>query len=133
MNNTDTLDFFQYGLENKIKDMCKTNKANDELEVSFGSAKKPISLKKFHNLLKYIKNRAIRDKLQKEVATTLDISYRYDQSSVSTYRITVSGIKNINDFIQRHSLLKNHTLFSKQIRMYIGQDENTDNNITLIL
>ena len=112
--------------------MCETNKPNDELEVSFGSAKKPISLKKFHNLLKYIKNRSVRDNLQKEVSTTLDISNRYDQSSFSTYRISISGIKNINDFIEKNSLFKNHTIFSKQIIMYMNQDENAKDKIILI-
>jgi SAM-dependent methyltransferase len=134
MNNTVELDFFQPGLETKVKDMCKNNKANDELEVSFGSMKKPISLKKFHNLLKYIKFRSIRDKLQKKISTTLDISYRYDQSSASTFRLTISDIQNINRFIQNNSLHRNHTIFSKQIRMYLNQDDKskTEDKIGLI-
>jgi SAM-dependent methyltransferase len=132
MDNIVTLDFFQKGLDSKIKNICKDNKLNDELEVGFGSTKKPISLKKFHNLLKYIKNRSIRDKLKKEVQTTLDISYIYEQSSFSSYRITITGIKNINNFIQIHSLQKNHTIFSKQIHMFISQDNNTNDKILLI-
>ena len=133
MNKIISLNFFQDGLDEKIKNMCKNIKFNDELEVSFGSSKKPISLKKFHNLLKYIKFKSLRDQLIIENSTTLDIIYSYDQKTFSTYRLTINGINQINNFIQNYSLLKNHTIFSKQIRTYINQDDKTNNNIILIM
>jgi len=131
------LDFFQKDLDTRVKEICNKINPNDELEVSFGSQKKPISLKKFNNLLKYINFRSIRDKIQKNHSTQIDITYSYDQKSMSNYRISINGIEQINNFIQNNNLLKNHTIFSKQIRTYISQDKidtdtETNNKITLI-
>jgi hypothetical protein len=133
------LDFFQKDLDTRVKEICNKINPNDELEVSFGSQKKPISLKKFNNLLKYINFRSIRDKIQKNHSTQIDITYSYDQKSMSNYRISINGIEQINNFIQNNNLLKNHTIFSKQIRVYISQDKiesdqesKTNDKITLI-
>jgi SAM-dependent methyltransferase len=123
-----TLDFFQDNLNNKIIDMCSNIKKNDELEVSFGSQAKPISLKKFNNLLKYINFRSKRDNLEKINNTQLDILYSYDPKSMSTYRLSINGIEQINDLIENNSLLKNHTIFSKQLRSYLNQDKNSNTN-----
>jgi SAM-dependent methyltransferase len=126
-----SLDTLQFGLDSKVKQICVNTKSNLELEASFGSYKKPISLKKFHNLLKYIKVKSLNNKLKTESLTTLDILYNYDQKTNSTYRLTISNNNDINNFIQNNSMLKNNTIFSKQIRMYINQDK-TNNNILLI-
>lgn len=123
-----SLDFFQTGLNNKIKKICNNIKPNDELEVSFGSARKPINLKKFHDLLKYI-NFKSQSGLKSETQTTLDIIYNHDQKTNSSYRLTINGIEQINDLIQTNSLLKNNTLFSKQVRLFINRD---NENIILI-
>lgn len=117
------LDLFQESLNSKVKEFCNKIKPNDELEVSFGSQKKPISLKKFNNLLKYINFRSTKENLNKSNFTQLDITYSYDSNSLSNYRISINGIEQINNLIQNNSLLKNHTIFSKQLRSYISQDQ----------
>ena len=124
------LDTLQIGLDDKIKQICNNIDSTTELEASFGSAKKPISLKKFHNLLKYIKVKSKNNKLTNETSTTLDILYNYDQKTNSTYRLTISNNNDINNFIQNNSLLKNNTIFSKQVRAFINQDKTK--NILLI-
>ena len=128
------LDFFQESLNSKIKEFCNKIKQNDELGVSFGSQKNPISLKKFNNLLKYINFRSIKENLNKSNSTQLDITYSYDPNSLSNYRISINGIEQINNLIQHNSLLKNHTIFSKQLRSYISQDkeEKEQNKIIFI-
>ena len=125
-----SLNLFQNDLDNKVKQICKNIKKDDELEVSFGGVKSPINLKKYYNLLKYQNYRSKRDKLKIEKITTLDISYTYEKGSSSTYRISITSIDEINNFIQNNNLLKNHTIFSKQISMLINQDNS--NNIILI-
>ncbi len=125
-----SLNLFQNDLDEKVKKICKGLKKDDELEVSFGSIKNPINLKRYYNLLKYQNYRSKRDKLKIEKSTTLDISYSYEKSSSSTYRITITNLNEINNFIYNNNLLKNHTIFSKQISMFINQ--NNSNNITLI-
>jgi hypothetical protein len=102
-----SLDTLQIGLDDKVKQICDNIESNVELEASFGSSKKPISLKKFHNLLKYIKVKSKTNKLINETSTTLDILYNYDQKTNSTYRLTISNNNDINNFIQNNNMLKN--------------------------
>lgn len=127
-----SLNIFQKDLENKIKKICSNIKPNSELEVTFGNKYKPISLKKFHNLVKYLNVRMKRDKFKLVHNTTLDIIYNYDQKTNSTYRITVSDIDKINNFIQSNNLLKNHTIFSKQVRTCLDNLEGDTKNIFII-
>lgn len=117
-----SLDFFQSGLNDKLKDICKSIKNNDELEISFSSYKKPISLKKFYDLLKYATIRSKKN-LRIEDITTLDIMYTYDQKTTSSYRISINGINEINTFISNNNLLKEHTIFSRLVRNVISQDD----------
>jgi len=123
------LDFFQKDLDKKIKSMCTSIKINDELEVSFGSNKNPISLKCFHDLLNFLIAKSLNYNKKIINSITLDILYRYDHKSASTYRLTLSDIDKINNFIDSHKIYKNNTLFSKQIKIYKNQE---DNNIILI-
>ena len=133
MNNT-SLDFFQDGLNDKIKNMCNIIKLNDELEASFGSYNKPISLKKFNKLLKYLKYKSNILKEKVEDTISLDITYNYDQKTNSNYRLTISSFDNIKKFIQQYQNYKekNHTIFSRVIQEYLNQDESTTNKILLI-
>jgi SAM-dependent methyltransferase len=127
-----SLNIFQKDLENKVKKICSNIKPNSELEVSFGNKKKPMSLKKFHNLIKYLNVRMKRDKLKLVHNTSLDIMYNYDQKTNSTYRITINNIETINNFIQNNNLLKNHTIFSKQVRTCLDNLEGDVKNIFII-
>ena len=120
-----SLDFFQNGLYNSVKNICSDIKENDELEASFGSVKKPISLKKFNNILKYINIRGKNDKLSIIDTTTLDILYSYDQKTNSVYRLTIHDIDNINKFIREFETLKdkNHVIFSRNVIAFLNQEK----------
>jgi len=118
-----SLDFFQDSLDSRVKQICNNINKNDELEVSFGDSKKPLSLKKFNNLLKYINFRSVRDKLNVTHTTQLDIAYSYEQNSNSTYRITINGLDQINNLINDNITLKNNTIFSKHIKSFLSQDK----------
>ena len=48
-----SLDFFEADLEKKVKKIASNVKLNDELEVSFGNFKNPITLKMYNKLLKH--------------------------------------------------------------------------------
>jgi len=124
------MDSLQIGLDKKIKQLCNNIQPNVELEASFGSYKKPITLKKFHSLLKYIKVKSNNNKLVSETLTSLDILYNYDQKTNSTYRLSILNNNNINNFIRDNSLFKNNTIFSKLTRQFINQEKS---NNTLIL
>lgn len=114
-----SLDIFQEHLHSKVKKMCNIVNKNIELEASYGSQKKPITLKKYRDLLKYINIRSSKDKLSVVNSYELDILYTYEEKSSSTYRITISNIDNINDFIQNNVSLKNHSIFSRLIKQYL--------------
>lgn len=127
MNNN--INFLQKDLDKRIKNICKNNKEDDELEVSFGNYKHPISLKCFHDLLNLfkIKSSKIDNKINHK--TTLDILYNYDNKSISSYRLTISEINKINNFIDNNRNIPNNILFSKLINQYINQE---DDEILLI-
>jgi len=138
-----TLDFFQENLTKNIQKICDKIKANDELEVSFGSTNKPISLKKFYNLLKYINLRSNKNKLKTENTKSLDIIYNYDEKTNSSFRLTIeetstnNELQRINSFIQDNKLLKNNIMFSRLVRTYIDQNDvnekkDPENKIILI-
>jgi hypothetical protein len=117
-----SLDFFETDLEKKVKKIASNVKLNDELEVSFGDYKKPITLKMFNKLLKYFNLRSKKENLKTEISKSLDINYNYDEKTSSSYRISIFGYETIENFIENNSLLKNHTIFSRKIRMLNSGD-----------
>ena len=122
---TNNINFFQKDIDKKIKTMCGSIKKDDELEVSFGSKINPISLKCFHDLLMLLIAKSSNNKIIN--TTTLDILYNYDDTA-STYRLSILGIENINNFIDNNNIYnKNNILFSKQVRLL-----KSNNNIILI-
>lgn len=138
MNKTN-IDFFQDGLYKNLSKMCSNLKKNDELEASFGSLKNPISLKTFHDFLQYAKVKSSENNLS--FNTSIDLLYRYEYNSNSTYRITINTYDRVNNFIENYKMYNNHILYSKQIQLYNMKDNKTiilinkmrsDNNLILL-
>lgn len=116
-----TLNFFEENLEETIKKMCENIKINDELEASF---KHNISLKKFIDLLNYVKSKSIKLKSQVKKNITLDITYIYDKRSYSSYRITIIDLENINNFINNYKIYSNNIIYSKLIELINQKTKN---------
>jgi len=85
--------------------------ANDEFEVMFNNYKNDnkLSIIKFMNILKYLKFRSEKDKIELKYEVMLDVIFDHDQNNI--YRVTIKGIKNINDFLNLVHQRSNHVLF----------------------
>ena len=68
-----SLDIFQEHLRSEVKKMCNIENDHIELEASYGSQKKPITFKKYRDLLKYINIRLFKDKMSVVNSFELDI------------------------------------------------------------
>ena len=71
---------------------------NDEFEIMFNNYKtdNKLSIIKFMNVLKYLKYRSDNEKNNLVHEVVLDITFGYD--SMVSYRVSITGIKEINDF-----------------------------------
>jgi hypothetical protein len=96
----------------QIRNIFKEIKDEDEFEVMFNNYKidNKLSILKFMDALKYIKYRSDNDKLELENQIILDIIYDYEINNF--YRVSIKGLKNINDFLNLVHQRPNHVIFS---------------------
>lgn len=96
----------------QINNILDKIKINDEFEIMFNNYKvdNKLSIIKFMNILKYLKYRSIAEKLKLEYEVILDVIFDYEKNDV--YRVSIKGIKNINDFLNLVHQRSNHVLFS---------------------
>ena len=96
-------DFF-----NNIKDKLQNVKSTSEAEMSIQIP----SLTIFNNILKSLKKRAIENKLIFKSENSLDVAYNYDNHGLSTYRITINELENINNILSNIYERENHVVFA---------------------
>jgi hypothetical protein len=96
-------DFF-----NNIKDKLQNVKSTSEAEISLQIP----SLTIFNNILKSLKKRAIENKLILASINSLDVAYNYDNHGLSTYRITINELENINNILSNIYERENHVVFA---------------------
>ncbi len=96
---------------------------NDEFEIMFNNYKtdNKLSIIKFMNVLKYLKYRSDNEKNNLVHEVVLDITFGYD--SMVSYRVSITGIKEINDFLNLVHQRTNHIIFS----ILLTQSEFTQN------
>lgn len=109
---------------NNVKDKLRNIKSINEAEISLNIS----SLTIFNNILKSLKKRAIQNKLIFKLENTLDVAYNYDNNSLSSYRITISELENINNILSNIYERENHVVFAL-LSSYILQKKD---NITII-
>lgn len=98
----------------KIKDIYKNLESDDEFEIMFGGYNKHnnINMKKFLDIMKYLKKYSNDNKLKLEYSNTLDIAYNYDKNTNDTYRLSLIGLDKINNLMSSLNGRKNHIIFS---------------------
>lgn len=107
----------------QINNLLSKTKENDEFEVMFNNYKpdNKLSIIKFMNTLKYIKYRSEKDNLKLNQEVILDVIYDHEPNNF--FRVSIKGIKNINDFLNLVHQRSNHVLFS----ILLTQTEFTQN------
>ena len=108
-------DFF-----NNIKDKLQNVKSTSEAEMSIQIP----SLTIFNYILKSLKKRAIENKLILTSQHSLDVGYNYDNHGLSTYRITINELENINNILSNIYERENHVVFALLSSYILQKKEN---------
>ena len=93
-------------------EMLSTASTNDELEISFMKKLSRISMEKYITLLKYfsVANFPV------ETSDTLNVGFNYNYDHMSSYRITVEGLDNINATLGKIMKRENNIIFLMLIK-----------------
>lgn len=96
----------------KIKNILSNVTNTDEFEIMFNNYRSDnkLSIVKFINVLKYLKLRSVKEDLKITNEVMLDVLFDYEMNS--KYRVSISGIKNINNFLNLVHQRTNHIIFS---------------------
>jgi SAM-dependent methyltransferase len=105
---------------NNIKDKLQNVKSTSEAEMSLQIP----SLTIFNNILKSLKKRAIENKLILKSENSLDVAYNYDNHGLSTYRITINELENINNILSNIYERENHVVFALLSSYILQKKEN---------
>ncbi len=118
---------------NNIKDKLQNVKSTNEAEISILQI---TSLTIFNNMLKSFKKRSLQNNLKIKSENSLDVLYNYDNNGLSSYRISVNELENINNIISNIYERENHVVFAllssyilqkKENILIIEKIKNTDN------
>lgn len=116
-------------LYNNIAELHGKTTVGDEFELIFSSkGNKFMSQEKYINILKYLKNKKNKYKLDFDgPMDTLDIIYANNTST--SYRISLVGNDNINTYMRRLDMYHNHVIFSNLMKLH---NEKNDKNINVM-
>lgn len=95
-----------------VSNLFNKTKINDEFEIMFNNYRSDnkLSIIKFMNILKYIKYRSEIDKIKLNHEVILDIIFDYEPNTF--FRVSIKGIKEINEFLNLVHQRSNHVIFS---------------------
>ena len=113
---------------NNIKDKLQNVKSTNEAEISILQI---TSLTIFNNMLKSFKKRSLQNNLKIKSENSLDVLYNYDNDGLSTYRITVNELDNINNIISNIYERENHVVFALLSSYILQKKENINTVETL--
>jgi len=105
---------------NNIKHKLQNVKNTYEAEISLHIP----TLTIFNNILKSLKKRAIENKLILKSENSLDVGYNYDKHGLSTYRITINELENINNILSNIYERENHVVFALLSSYILQKKEN---------
>lgn len=107
----------------KILETYNKSGKNGEFEFIFSSGKgKYLSQQKYINILKFLNIRKNKYNLKSEGPLDfLDIVY--SDNIGTSYRLTIDGNDNINKYMRKLELYKNHVIFSTLVKIYTEKKE----------
>jgi SAM-dependent methyltransferase len=107
---------FLKNIKDKIQNVKNTNEAEMSIKIP--------SLTIFNYILKSLKKRAIENKLILKSINSLDVGYNYDNHGLSTYRITINELENINNILSNIYERENHVVFALLSSYILQKKEN---------
>jgi SAM-dependent methyltransferase len=107
---------FLKNIKDKIQNVKNTNEAEITIKIP--------SLTIFNYILKSLKKRAIENKLILKSINSLDVGYNYDNHGLSTYRITINELENINNILSNIYERENHVVFALLSSYILQKKEN---------
>ena len=123
--------------KSKLNKLVDSYKKGDELEVSFFNNSDLLTLERFNQLSSILSIISEKEKYKKEIEHTLDIMLNIKSKEgndiLTVYRITITGLSKINEYMSMLHSRKNHLIFSLLIGfIYDKKVSNDVNGITLI-
>lgn len=115
--------------QTKVKKLFNSLNKNDEFEIMFNNYRSDniLSLNKFVDVTKYLKWRSDKDNIKMTNENSLDIIYmdasEKKNKQNSTYRVSIDGNENVNNFLRLVHLRSNHIIFSILMTQFI-KDKN---------
>ena len=105
----------------KVDKLFNSLSKNDEFEVMFNNYKKDnkLPIMDFMKILKYVKYKSEKENLNLKDSTTLDVIYLSED--MSTYRVSIEGNENINNFLSLVHQRKNNMIFSILFSQYYNK------------
>ena len=110
----------------KLKKNISNLESDDEFEIMFGGYNKHnhINMKKFLDIMKYLRKISDENKYKLEYSNSLDISYGYDKNNYSNYRISIDSLDKINMLMSSLNSRKNHIIFSILASKILNDNDN---------
>lgn len=111
--------------QTKVKNLFSSLNKKDEFEIMFNNYKESnqLSLNKFVNVLKYVKWRSNKDNYELVNENSLDIQYtdsKDKNNKITTYRVSIVGNDNLNNFLKLVHLRNNNIIFSILMTQFIN-------------
>lgn len=109
----------------RIKNIYDKLSDNNEFEIMFNNytSKNKLSMSSFNNALCYVIKHSNTNNYNLVKDISLDITYGYNRENFDSYRITINGLKQINNQMNMLHNRQNHIIFSILVSEYSSNKE----------
>jgi len=110
--------------QKKIGTIYQDLEQTDEFEFMFNNYNEnPLTITNFLDTLKYLTYRSKVDKLLLETSMSLDVIYNYKENSSNVYRVSITGLENVNKLMNLIHKRRNHVIFTILISKIYNDSE----------
>jgi SAM-dependent methyltransferase len=109
----------------KVLSIFKKLSKNDEFEIMFNNYKETntLSIINFYRVLNYIKSNEKINKVNKTIELDIIYSASYEKNVSISYRISVTGLKKINEIISLVKNKSNSMIFSLLVSQFLEDED----------
>jgi len=99
-------------MDSKVDKILSNLSENQEFEIKFNYKDQSITIDLFQDLLRKAKAYSQEEGKEIQVSSELDICYNFKDNSFDVYRLSVTGLENINEAIKVYANKPNNITFS---------------------